>query len=68
MEECEMNDNMLLAKLSSLLEDENPFVSELILETVKEVELRAISVDAHAKKIERILDMKLQRVGGDEEE
>ncbi|GAE91080.1 hypothetical protein JCM21714_16 [Gracilibacillus boraciitolerans JCM 21714] len=63
-----MNDNMLLAKLSSLLEDENPFVSELILETVKEVELRAISVDAHAKKIERILDMKLQRVGGDEEE
>lgn len=55
---------MLAAKLASLLESEDPLISELILETVSEVEKKAISVEALAKNIERLLDFKLQKMGG----
>jgi hypothetical protein len=56
-------DSVLLARLSSLLEEEDPLVLELILETVKQVEENQLSVEAHAKKIERILDRKLVQMG-----
>lgn len=59
-----MQDRMLAAKLASLLESEDPLISELILETVSEVEKKAISVEALAKNIERLLDFKLQKMGG----
>lgn len=57
----------LTAKLASLLEDENPLVSYLILETVNEVETKSISVEAHSRNIERKLDLKLQQMGGEKE-
>ena len=60
-----INDNILVAKLSSLLEDEDPLVNELILETLQEVEMRQISVEAHVKKAERMLDRKLANLGDD---
>lgn len=58
-----MTDTMLTAKLASLLEDKDPLITELILETVQEVEQKSISVEAHAKNIERTLDRKLQKMG-----
>lgn len=58
-----MSDTMLIAKLASLLEEEDPFISEIILETVKDVEEHDISVEAHARKLERRLDYELQRMG-----
>lgn len=57
----------LTAKLASLLEDENPLVSYLILEAVNEVETKSISVEAHSRNIERKLDLKLQQMGGEKE-
>lgn len=55
-----MTDNILIAKLSSLLEEGDPRVHELILETVTQVEKNQnLSVEAHAKKIERLLDRNL---------
>ena len=60
-----MTDTMLTAKLASLLEEEDPLIAELILETVHEVEEKPISVEAHAKNIERKLDRKLQKMGED---
>ncbi len=55
-----MKDNTLIAKLSSLLEEEDPQVHDLILETVSQVEKnQQLSVEAHSKKIERMLDRKL---------
>ncbi|KOY82170.1 hypothetical protein I6G82_00815 [Lysinibacillus macroides] len=60
-----MGDNLLIAKLSSLLEEEDPLVNDLILETVKQVDKKkTLSVEAHAKKIERVLDNKLSQIGG----
>lgn len=56
-------DNVLIARLSSLLEEEDPLVLELIIETVRQVEDNPLSVEAHAKKIERILDRKLMQMG-----
>lgn len=61
-----MSDTMLIAKLSSLLDSEDPFISEIILETVKDVEQNDISVEAHSKKLERMLDYKLQQIGGED--
>lgn len=60
-----MKDNVLIAKLSSLLEEEDPLVGELILDTINEVESRSLSVEAHAKKIERMLDHKLRTIEGE---
>lgn len=61
-----MIDNTLIAKLSSLLEEEDPQVHDLILETVRQVEKnQQLSVDAHAKKIERMLDRKLILMEGE---
>lgn len=61
-----MTDNTLIAKLSSLLEDEDPQVHHLILETVSQVEKNQhLSVEAHAKKIERFLDRKLMLMEGE---
>lgn len=62
-----MKNSNLTAKLASLLEDENPLVSYLILETVNEVETKSISVEAHSRNIERKLDLKLQQMGGEKE-
>lgn len=62
-----MEKSPLIAKLASILENENPLVSYLILETVSEVEEKAISVEAHSRNIERKLDLKLQQMGGDME-
>ncbi len=60
-----MNNSILVAKLSVLLEDEEPLVSEMILETVQEVESKSLSVEAHIKKTERSLDQKLRHIGED---
>lgn len=60
-----MKDNILIARLSSLLEEEDPFVKELILHTVEEVETKNLSVDAHARQIGRMLDFKLQQMEED---
>lgn len=61
-----MTDNTLIAKLSSLLEEEDPQVHDLILETVSQVEKnQQLSVEAHAKKIERMLDRKLMLMEGE---
>ncbi|WP_043932434.1 hypothetical protein [Bacillus sp. EB01] len=57
-------DNVLIARLSSLLEEEDPLVLELIIDTVKQVEESQLSVEAHAKKLERVLDRKLMQMGG----
>lgn len=57
-----MTDHMLMAKVSSLLEKEDPFISDLILKTIKEVEEKPISVEAHVKNMERYLDRKMQEV------
>lgn len=62
-----MKNSNLTAKLASLLEDENPLVSYLILETINEVETKSISVEAHSRNIERKLDLKLQQMGGEKE-
>lgn len=59
-----MDENILIAKLSSLLENETPLVGELILETVTDVDSRSLSVEAHGKRIERFLDRKLAEIGG----
>jgi len=61
-----MKDTMLTAKLASLLEHEDPLITELILETVTDVEQKQISVEAHAKNIERMLDYQLQKIGRDQ--
>ena len=61
-----MIENILIAKLSSLLEKENPLVSELILETVMDVEARSLSIEAHVKSVERQLDFRLSRIEGEE--
>lgn len=58
-----MSSNFLVAKLASLLEEEDPLVNELIIETVQEVESKNLSVEAHAKRVERMLDRKIQQVG-----
>lgn len=56
--------SVLIARLSSLLEEEDPLVLELIIETVKQVEENEqLSVISHAKKLERVLDRKLMQVG-----
>ena len=68
MEEIDMNENILIAKLSSLLEKEDPLVSELILETVNDVESRTLSTEAHAKRMERLLDQRLSRIEGEEKQ
>lgn len=68
MEAIEMDENILIAKLSSLLENEKPLVGELILETVNDVEARNLSTEAHGKRIERFLDQKLNELGGEEKQ
>lgn len=55
---------MLIAKISSLLENKDPLLSELILHTIKEVESKPISVQAHTKNIERYLERMLIRGEG----
>ncbi|GGH73277.1 hypothetical protein JOD43_000035 [Pullulanibacillus pueri] len=62
-----MTDNALIARLSSLLEEEDPHVHDLILDTIRQVEKHPLSVEAHAKKIERMLDRKLIQWEGDSE-
>lgn len=57
-----MKDKILIARLSSLLEEKDPFVKELILHTVEEIETKNLSVDAHTRQIERMLDLKLQQM------
>lgn len=66
MEEMKMIENILIAKLSSLLEKENPLVSELILETVIDVEAKSLSIETHAKSVERKLDLRLSQIEGEE--
>ncbi|MBU5465813.1 hypothetical protein KQI49_03095 [Virgibacillus sp. MSJ-26] len=58
-----MTDHVLTAKISILLEDEDPLVSDLILETIKQVETKPISIEAHAKNMQRYLDMKVEQKG-----
>lgn len=65
MEEMKMIENILIAKLSSLLERENLLVSELILQTVIDVESRTLSIETHAKSVERQLDLRLSQLEGE---
>ncbi|RLQ93626.1 hypothetical protein [Falsibacillus albus] len=57
----------LIARVSSLLEEEDPIVHELIMETILQVSASPISPEAHSKKIDRLLERKLKSRGGNEE-
>jgi hypothetical protein len=61
-----MNSN-LIARVSSLLEEEDPIIYELIMETIAQVSVSPISPEGHSKKIERLLDRKLKNRGGEKE-
>lgn len=58
--------NNLIARVSSLLEEEDPLVNELIIDTIRQVEGDYLSIETHARKIERMLDRKLKNQEGEE--
>ncbi|WP_337018298.1 hypothetical protein [Oceanobacillus massiliensis] len=61
-----MDNNYLVARLASLLEEEDPLVNDLIIKIVREIGNKNLSVEAHAKRIERLLDRRLQEVGSED--
>ncbi|PBB06946.1 hypothetical protein [Salimicrobium humidisoli] len=59
--------NRLVAHISSLLEEEDADVKELIVHTITQVEEKNISAMAHAKKVSRFIDKNLSEGSGDPE-
>jgi len=55
-----MTDSIFTAKISALLEDEDPLIRNLIFETIKEIDEKPISVQAHVQNMKRYLDTKMK--------